>query len=320
MIRLDILVLDHTSPSSVGITTDVLSAANRLAGRRLFDRRVLGVDAPSVRLRGGMTIEAQPLTTARARDVVVLPGLGAATPEEIGVRLAQPDAQVAAEWLRKAWAQGATVASSCSGVFVLAQAGLLEGRRCTSTWWLVPLLKAASPGCEATLDAMVTEHDRVWTAGASLAHIDLMLGLVAHFAGPALAGEVARHLVVEPRASQARFVAPAFLAAHDPLAGRVEQLVRQRLANAPSLNELADEVAVSPRTLARRLAAATGLTPMRFVQKIRVDAALHALQTTRTPIDQIARDVGFEDASALYRLMQRHTGKPPSAFRRAEAF
>lgn len=315
MVRIDILALAHCSPASLGITTDVLGAANRLAGRRLFDSRVLSPDAPAVALRNGMSIEALPLVSARGRDLVVLPGLGAATPDELVERLAQPDVQEAAAWLGGAWRQGATVAASCSAVFVLGLAGLLEGRRCTSTWWLVPELKAQVPGCDATLDAMVTEDERIWTAGASLAHIDLMLGLVARFGSAGLVADVARHLVVEPRASQARFVAPTFLAAQDPLARRVETLVRQNLPAVPSLDDIAGRMAVSPRTLSRRLTAATGLTPMRLVQKIRLDAALHALQTTRTPVDQVARDVGFEDASALYRLVQRHTGKPPSAYR-----
>lgn len=317
MIRIDTLVLAGSSPAPLGITLDVLSAANRLAGKRLFDQRVLSPGAPSVALRDGLSMAAQPLTAARARQLVVLPGLGAATPGQIADRLAEPDAQLASAWLRKAWQQGATLAASCSSVFVLAQAGLLDGRRCTSTWWLVPTLRSLAPRCEATLDAMVTEDERLWTAGASLAHIDLMLALVARFASPGLATEVARHLVVEPRASQARFVAPAFLAAQDPLAHRVELLVRERLADVPSLEEIADQLAVSPRTLTRRVTAATGLTPMRLVQKIRLDSALHALQTSRAPIDQVARDVGFEDGSALYRLVLRHTGKPPSAFRSA---
>ncbi len=315
MIRIDTLALAGCSPASLGITFDVLSAANRLAGQRLFDNRVLSPDAPTVSLRNGLSLAAQPLASARARDVVVLPGLGAATPAQIVDRLAQPDAQLAASWLHKAWGQGASLAASCSSVFVLAQAGLLDGRRCTSTWWLVPTLKSLAPKSETTLDAMVTEDERIWTAGASLAHIDLMLALVARFASPGVASEVARYLVIEPRASQARFVAPAFLAAQDPLAHRVELLVRERLADVPTLEEIAHELAVSPRTLTRRVLAATGLTPMRLVQKIRLDSALHALQTTRAPIDRVARDVGFEDGSALYRLVLRHTGKPPSAFR-----
>jgi transcriptional regulator GlxA family with amidase domain len=312
---LDIVALPGSSTTSLGVTMDVVSAANRLAERAVFDVRVLSTDVPRVRLREGASVESRSIASARARDVVVVLGLGAALPEEIAARVALPDVTDAAAWLYKGWRRGALVAASCTGVFVLGRAGLLVGRRCTSTWWLIPALRTLVPSCEATLDSMVTEHDRVWTAGAAFAHIDLMLALVARLSGAALAAEVARHLVVEQRASQARFVVPSFLAAQDPLASRVEALIRRRLAAAPSLDEMAAKVGVSSRTLARRLAAATGLSPMRFAQKIRVDAAIHMLQTTRKAIDAVAHEVGFEDASALYRLMLRHTGKPPSAFR-----
>src|SRR5262249_29895818 len=158
----------------------------------------------------------------RSRDVAVVLGLGAALPDEIEARIAQPDVDVVSAWLGRAWRRGAIVAASCTGVFLLGRAGLLDGRRCTSTWWLGPALKALQPDCDATLDSMVIQHERVWTAGAAFAHIDLMLALVARLAGTALAGDVARHLVVEQRPSQARFVVPSFLAAQDPLASRIE--------------------------------------------------------------------------------------------------
>lgn len=314
MVKLDVLALTDASVAAVGVTLEVLDAANRLARRKVFDARVVST-AASARLRNGVRVVAQPIGRADPRDVVVVPGLGCTTPGEVARRMADRDVQRAAKWLQQAHAGGGIVAASCSAVFVLAKAGLLEGRRCTSTWWLVPVLATTSPGSDATLDTMVVEDDRVWTAGASFAHIDLMLALVARCTGPALAADVARHLVVEQRVSQARFVAPSFLAAQDALAGRVEALVRRRLGEPVTLQQLADEVGTSVRTLSRRIEAATGLSPMQFVQKIRLDTALHRLQTTREPIEAIAQQVGFADGSALYRLLLRHTGKPPGAFR-----
>ena len=314
-IGLDILALPDASVTALGVTLDVAAAANALAGRRVFAPRVLSADGPQARLRGRLLAPAQALASARPRELAVVLGLGVVDAARLDARLAAPDIAPAAAWLRKAHAGGASVAASCTGVFVLGRAGLLDGRRCTTTWWLVPALKARVPGCVATADSMVTEQDKVWTAGAAFAHIDLMLALSARFAGAGLAADIARHLVVEQRTSQARYVAPSFLAAQDPLAGRVEALVREGLPAAPTLAQLAERVGVGERTLARRLGAATGLSPMRLVQKIRLDTALHLLQTTRHPVERIARDVGFEDPSALYRLVLRHTGRPPSSFR-----
>lgn len=315
MVKIDILVLEGSSPAALGVTLDVLDAVNRLAGATLFDWRAVVADGTVARLRGGVSLPAQPLPKVRSRDLVIVLGIGAGTDTAAEERIVTPDALVAAKWLRSAWQRGATVAASCTGVFLLGQAGLLDGRRCTTTWWLTPKLKALFPESLADADSMLTEDDRVWTAGAAFAHIDLMFGLIARFAGPALAEDTARHIVVDQRASQARYVIPAFLAAQDPIARKVEAYVRRRLATPFTLRDLAQQTGTTTRTLNRRLALATGLSPMRFAQKIRVDAALHLLQTTRLSLERVAERVGFEDSSALYRLIRRHTGKSPSLFR-----
>lgn len=318
MTNIDLIVLKEASPAAVGVSIDVLDAVNRIAGQRLVNWRALSPSGAQTGTRGGLLMPAQPLVRAQARDIVIIPGLGAGTEAEVTARLAEPDAAQAARWVARAWGRGATVAASCTAVFVLGAAGLLDGRRCTSTWWLVPALQAAFPLARASADAMVTEQDRVWTAGAAFAHIDLMLALVSRFVGPGLAESVARHLVVDQRASQARYVIPAHLSAHDPLACRIEAEVRDRLGGTITLNGLAAATGVTTRTLARRIHAATGLSPMRFVQKIRLDTALHLLQSTRLPLEAVAERLGFADAATLYRLVRRHTGQAPGAFRSPE--
>jgi transcriptional regulator GlxA family with amidase domain len=314
MIGVDIVTLPGSSTTGLGVTDDVLQAANQLSRRPLFDLRVVSAVC-NTELRRGVTVRAHDLQRVRPRQLVIMPGIGAATPQQLTSKLASADVVLTARWLKRAHQRGAHVAASCSAVFVLAEAGLLAHRACTSTWWLVPVLKAHVPTCDATIDAMVVEAERVWTAGAAFAHIDLMLALVSRFGSAALASDVASHLVVEPRSSQARFLVPSFLAAHDPLASKLEALVRRSLPTPPSLDEMAHTLGLGARTLSRRIVAATGLSPMRLVQKVRVDTALHLLSTTRYAVEEVAQRVGFEDASALYRLILRHTGKPPSSFR-----
>jgi len=315
MIGIDIMVLEGSSPAALGVTLDVVDNVNQQAEEPVFDWRAVVTDGSVAKLRGGVNLPAQPLSKARPRDLVIVLGIGAGTDAAVERRIAAPDAQIAAKWLHSAWRRGATVAASCTGVFLLGQAGLLDGRRCTTTWWLTPKLKALFPESLSDVDSMLTEDGRVWTAGAAFAHIDLMFGLVARFAGPALAEDTARHIVVDQRASQARYIIPSFLAAQDPIARRVEAYVRRRLAMPFTLQDLAQHTGTTTRTLNRRLALATGLSPMRFAQKIRVDAALHLLQTTRLSLERVAERVGFEDSSALYRLIRRHTGRSPSLFR-----
>jgi transcriptional regulator GlxA family with amidase domain len=313
--KIDILALNECGPGALGVTLDVLTVVNRLAERKVFDWRVLCVEGSMASARGGLSIPAQPLERARPRDLVIVLGIGTAAAEEVRPRLETPEAMQASKWLSQAWHSGATVAASCTGVFLLGASGLLDGRRCTTTWWLVPELAALYPACSVEADAMVTEDRRVWTSGASFSHIDLMLSLTTRFAGPDLATKAARYLVVDQRASQARYVIPSFLAAQDPLATRLEGYVRKRLAARIELDDMAASMGTSGRTLSRRIRRVTGLSPMRFVQKIRVDAALHLLDTTRMSLPDIAERVGFADPSALYRLTVRHTGRTPREFR-----
>jgi transcriptional regulator GlxA family with amidase domain len=317
MIGLDVIVPPGGSAAALGITVDVTEAVNRLAERPVFDLRFLGVRAGE-QVRGGVVAPTIPLAEAgAARDLVVVLGTGAGDQPTLEALLASPDSGAITDWLGAASRSGAAVAASCTAAFFLGSAGLLDGRRCTTTWWLVPWLARRHPLCDARTDAMVVEDDGVWTAGASFAHMDLMLTLVARHGGPALADEVARRLVVDERTSQARYVAPSHLAASDPMARGLEVYVRERMPAPATLDEIADAMGVSVRTLARRVRASTGLAPMKFVQKIRLDTALHLLQTTRLPHDEIAARVGFADPVALYRLVRRQTGHAPSSFRRA---
>ncbi|HEY7643170.1 MAG TPA: helix-turn-helix domain-containing protein [Steroidobacteraceae bacterium] len=313
--KVDVLALENCGPGALGVTLDVLEIVNRLAQRTVFDWRVLCVEGSKARARGGLQIAAQSLDRARPRDLVIVLGIGALAAEDVRPRLESREATQAAKWLRQAWQSGSAVAASCTGVFLLGASGLLDDRRCTTTWWLVPTLAELYPSCCVEADAMVTEDRRVWTSGASFSHIDLMLSLATRFAGPELATKAARYLVVDQRASQARYVIPAFLAAQDPLATQVEGYVRKRLAQRIELDKMAGSMGTSGRTLSRRIRRVTGLSPMRFVQKIRVDAALHLLDTTRLPLAAIAERVGFSDPSALYRLTVRHTGRTPTEFR-----
>jgi len=208
MIGIDVLVLDGASASAVGTTIDVVSAANRIIGRPTFDLRFVACES-RVTLRGGLIAPAQPLVNARPRDVVVMPGLGAATAAEIADRLDATDVAEAGRWLVRAHARGADVAASCTAVFVLAAAGLLDQRRCVTTWWLGAELAEAAPGARVVIDEMVVRDGPIWTAGSAFAHIDLMLAVMRHLGGAALTDELASRLVVDQRTSQASFLIPS---------------------------------------------------------------------------------------------------------------
>ena len=318
MIGIDTLVLEGASASAVGTTVDVVSAANRILGTPTFDLRFVSPTTP-VTLRGGLVATAQPLARARARDVVVTPGLGAADAQEISDRLAAADIGAAGRWLTQAHARGAEIAASCTAAFVLGAAGLLDERRCVTTWWLGAELASIAPTARVVIDEMVVRDGPIWTAGSAFAHIDLMLALMRHLGGAALADELASRLVIDQRTSQASFLIPSHLAARDETIAALESFVRSRLEQTHTLDSLAHWCNLSPRTLARRTSKAVGLSPLQLVQRVRLERALHLLRTTHMPLEEVAAAVGLADPATLHRLVKRHTGRSPGALRTGTA-
>jgi len=317
-----ILALPGAYASSVAVTLDILDAAARLAPRARAPRptwRVASPDGDGVALSGGLRLDASalPLRPRADASTWIVPGLGTENPAAIAERLAQGDAQRAIAALRRHVDRGGRVAASCSAVFLLQAAGLLAGRRATTSWWLAPELRRLEPACAVDADRMVCEDGAVTTAGAALAQSDLMLHLLRSRFGVALADAVARVLLIDGRQAQAPFALPAMMANGSELVRRLTRRIEAALPHPPSVAQLADELAMSSRTLARHVRAATGRGPLALVQGVRLNHARHLIESSRLTIAQVAERVGYEDATALRRLMRKAAGAAPSRFRAA---
>jgi transcriptional regulator GlxA family with amidase domain len=217
--------------------------------------------------------------------------------------------------IARAAVRGQRVWASCSGTFVLAEAGLLDGRACTTSWWLAPLFRQRYPRAELTTDAMVVPAGAIVTAGAALAQVDLMLRLVRETAGASVAELCTRYLMLDERPSQGRYLVHDQLAHHDDAVRRAEDFARRALHRPIGVLDLAAAAGVSARTLERRVRAALGLSPVALLQRLRVEVAVHRLATTREPLADIATRVGYADPETLARLVRRHTGRSPREIR-----
>jgi transcriptional regulator GlxA family with amidase domain len=246
----------------------------------------------------------------------VVPGLGVDQSARLADRLTRADAQCAIAGLRRHAARGGSVAASCSAVFLLQAAGVLQGRRATTSWWLAAELQRIAPDCKVDADRMVCSDGPVSTAGAAFAQSDLMLQLLRLRFGGELADVVAKMLLLDGRQAQTPFVIPSMLAGGNELVTRLTRRIESSLPRPPSLSELAAEFAMSPRTLARHVRAATGRTALALIQSVRLNRARRLIETSRMSIEQVAAQVGYEDATALRRLMRKATGATPSRFRR----
>lgn len=307
MAKVVVLALPGGMASSLAITLDALSTANQVSlngGRQApFEVTVL---RSAVREQ----------TAFGPGDLLIVPGLGVRSEEELIAVLATPAALRAGKFAAKAHAEGATIAASCGSTFILAQAGLLNGRRATTTWWLAPTFRRLYPEVELLADQIVVADWPVATAGAAMAQMDLMLAVIAKFASPSLAEACARYLLLDQRRSQAPYMAVNFLAGQDPQVARAEAWVRENIARDFSMDELAQAVNLTPRTFARRLISVCGLSPVKFAQRIRVEAAERLLETTRLSVDEVARRVGYAEPSTLRRLIRRESRRSPAELRR----
>ncbi len=259
---------------------------------------------------GGVRIVAGAgLAAMRRAGTIVVPGWR--DPEE-----PPPAALLSA--LRRAHARGARLLSICSGVFVLAAAGLLDGKRATTHWRYADALARLYPRVRAEPDVLYVDEGDIATSAGSAAGIDLCLHVVRGDYGAEVANSVARRLVVPPHrdGGQAQYVreplrcdASAGLAAVlDWAAGRIHTPL--------TIGDLARRAKMSPRTFARRFLSETGTTPHRWLTHQRLVAAQRRLETTRDAVDRVAENAGFETAETLRHHFRRAFGTTPTAYRK----
>jgi transcriptional regulator GlxA family with amidase domain len=324
-----VLVHPNAYAASVAITMDVLHAAELLASRFQLPKpswRIVSPEGGTVALSGGLQLMTRRMAVgakkagSKDNSIWVVPGLGIANPTELPERLASKSAQRAALALKRHFTAGGHVAASCSAVFLLQAAGLLLGRRVTTSWWLAQELRRVEPTCVVDADRMVIRDGPLTTAGAALAQSDLMLSLLRQRFGNALAEMVGKVLLLDGRQVQSTYVIPALQAAGNTLIERLIESINQKIESALSdtlsVATLAKEFAMSQRTLARKVQAATGQGPLALIQSVRLNRARTLIENSRLSIEQVAQQVGYEDATALRRLMRKASGVNPSRFRR----
>jgi transcriptional regulator GlxA family with amidase domain len=304
--RILVAIADDVFDTGLASLLDTFETANELAGETRFAVSVVSPRA-AVRTHHGFAIPSV-RPPARAPDLVIVPALACKQPDTIVGALDRKDVRQLIDVVA-GYARRCRVAAACTGTFVLGRAGVLDGRRATTTWWLGPTFRQQFPAVDLEESAMLVADDGVLTAGAALAHLDLALAVIRE-RSPDLASLVARYLLLDDRASQAPFVAPAHVAFDDELVKKFERWARRHLAEPFELARAAKAVGASERTLQRRIRAVLGKPPIAFVQDLRLERAVHLLRVSDDSIDSIAAEVGYEDGSTLRALLRRrlHTG------------
>jgi AraC family transcriptional activator FtrA len=304
------LVYDDLCVFELGIAVELFGLPRPELPVPWYRFSLCSLDAGPLRATAGVRIAGcQGLAALRTADTIVIPGWR--DPDEI-----PPEPLLKA--LRRAHDRGARVLALCSGAFVLAAAGLLDGRRATTHWRYADRLRARYPGIRVEPNVLYVDEGRVLTSAGSAAAIDLCLHVVRCDYGADIANLVARRLVVPPHrdGGQAQYVPEPVPPRPAGGLGRVLEWALGRLGQPITLEQLAREGNMSVRTLARRFAQETGNTPHRWLTHQRLLAAQRRLETTADSIDQVAAAAGFDTAMTLRHHFRRVYGTTPTAYRR----
>jgi transcriptional regulator GlxA family with amidase domain len=295
------------------IPPQVLGEACDEAGHPLYDVQVVTVDGAPARTTKGYAIAPSADVTALATaQTVVVPGTQVTGPRRDGtlpddLRAALAQVPADARWV-----------SICTGAFVLAAAGILDGHRATTHWKYADDLRRLHPGIALDEDVLFTDDDRVLTSAGLSAGLDLCLHLVRRDHGTAVANAVARHMVVPPwrDGGQAQFIERHVPARADETTGEVRAWAQAHLHHQLDVATLARQASMSVRTFTRRFREETGQSPGAWVTQQRIRHAQHLLEATDLPVDQVAARAGMGTAASLRQHLRASVGVSPSAYRR----
>lgn len=317
--RIGMLTYTACMGAEVFAVNDVLLIAQHIARATgytgpLPELELLTVSGRQVTLAGGVVVQAN--KSVGAYDLLVVPGLEVRQLNAWDAALAPLGKEL--RFIQKTFASGTPVASICVGSFLLAQAGLLDGRHATTAWLCVPDFAARYPGVLLNPTAVLLEDGAVITTGAVSSAFDLGLHIVAKTLGHKVAAATARvALLSTGRSSQAPFVDRAMLAPREGnFADSVAQWMAKRLAEPLDLDGMAQAFHVSARTLHRRVKAQTGLSPVALLQQVRIDRAKHLLTTTSWSLPRITEAVGYVDVPTFSRLFASRVGETPARYRK----
>ena len=308
--RVVALAYDQLCTFEFGCVVELFALARPELGIPWYEFAVCAAERGPLRAAGGIEVRVpRGLTLLERADTIVIPGWR--SPGE-----PPPPALLAA--LRAAHRRGARLCSICSGVFLLAAAGVLDGRRASTHWRYAQLLRERYPQIRVEANALYVDEGQVLTSAGSAAGLDMLLHLVRRDHGPKIANQVAQRLVIAPHreGGQAQFVPRPVARDERGRLARLLDFLRAHLDAPHTLASLAARAAMSPRTLQREFVLATGRAPHAWLTGERLERAKELLESTRLATGAVAERVGMGSAETLRHHFRRHVGTTPERYRR----
>lgn len=329
MPRIAVLGVDGAHLASLAAVLDMFELANRYSTRQYEDReelpapftvKLIGAAGTEISLLGGRSLRADgDIRGSDQFDLVYVAAFELGRELDLKARMA--GLGEAAVWVARQKAAGAVIAASGAGVALLAEAGLLHGEVAAMPWWLERPFHRRYPDVEIDTARDISQSGDLYCAGSARAELALAHRLVERLASPNVAHWLAKITLVDPYPDGPppwALFSPKILR-EDPLVGRAQHWLQLRFSQKPRLKELAETLAVSERTLVRRFEASIGMTPLDYLQLLRVEAAKQMLTRSLRRVDRISYLVGYSDPGYFKKVFRTHTGMTPSQFRHASA-
>jgi transcriptional regulator GlxA family with amidase domain len=321
-LRIGVMVLEGCMLSSIAAATDCLRVAQTLSEIRApnsglkLETVLFGARGQErVRTSTGIEIGGLVASVPEDLDLLLVPGIMHNSPHDLAVRVQamQPEMEV----LRALHLRGVAIAGTCSGGYLLAESGLLDGRRATCSWWLAASFRERYPHVRLEADAMVIEDGGFLTAGGASSVQALMMRLIERAGGSELAQQTSRMLLIDiERQSQAPYVSDALMAKpRNSLSEKAEQFLNHELHREISVTELAEHCGTSERSLLRHFRSHLGVSPLAHIQHLRVERAKALLETTHLSFDEIVERCGYSDSASFRKLFKRATAITPGDYR-----
>lgn len=322
MKKIIILASDHSSIPSTAGTLGIFNIANILWSIQNPNEEPVfecSVVSPNPKLKTycrGLNIEfTQGIDSLEKADSIIIPGFPY---NEISLLVEKiRELKPAVNWIRRQYDNGANIGASCSGTVMLAETGLLNGKQATTSWWLDNLFRTRYPKVKLHTNQILVDEGRLVTAGAVTSYLNLVLCFIRKFAGKDLALSCSKIMLIDYNKNyQAPYMMLQSLLNHsDKVVVKAQLQINENLQKKINLNDLAASLAVSYRTLIRRFKAATGNTPSRYLQKVRIETAKRLLETTNMNLESIIEQIGYSDLSSFNILFKRFTELTPKKYR-----
>ncbi len=304
-------------PMEILLTAGRMHAAVSAQKEPFFKVRLVSLGSNPVMSANGFPVQCHAtINTVDRTDLVIIPAFDG----DILSQLAENAACV--PWVRRMHDGGTDIASICTGAFVLAEAGLLDGTTATTHWNAQELFRRRYPRVRLVPDQIVVDHGRICTSGGATSFLTLTAYLVEKYCGGETARAVAKTFLIDinkgPQTAYAIFSSQKNHG--DSAVQEAQELIERDASHELSVAELARRVAMSRRNFIRRFKGATGNTPLEYMQRVRIEAAKHALETGSASVDAIADSTGYEDPGSFRAIFKRVTGVSPMEYRKRYRF